>query len=120
MGLRDTFADAVTTILDSFDDLIFDIEYHDIETGAYNPVTNTLSVTDTTINTRGAFYNEKEVVKDWQKPVEDSFVCIVSGDELGIVPTEKDYVVVDSVRWEIARVDRLSGNVAHILKLRAP
>lgn len=120
MGLRDDFAAAGEAILDAFDDLVVAVEYHDIEIGAYDPVTNTNTETNTTINTRGAFYNDREVVKDWQKPIEVSTNLVLLGDELGVVPTDRDYVLIDSVKYEIARVDSLTGNVAHILKLRAP
>lgn len=121
MALRDVFADAVTTILDAFDDLIPDVAYHRVVLGAYNPTTGEVAKTDTTINTRGARYQEKEESKDWAKPNEDSFRLLVAGDELGVKPKEmQDYVVIGSITYEIRRFDTLPGDVAYILYLRAP
>jgi hypothetical protein len=121
MALRDVFADAVTTILDAFDDLIPDVAYHQVTLGVYNPTTGEVAKTDTTHNIRGAVYNEKEETKDWSKPNEDSLRLLIAGDELGFKPKElQDYVVFNGITYEIRRFDTIPGDVAYILYLRAP
>ncbi len=121
MALRDTFADAVTTILDAFGDLIPDVEYHRVVLGDYNPTTGVVAKTDTTITTRGAMYQEKEASKDWSKPNEDSKRLLIAGDELGVQPqAQQDYVVLGGITYEIQRFDTIPGDVAYILYIRAP
>ncbi len=120
MALRDTFGAAVVTILDAFEDLIPDIEYYDVTPGVYDPVTNSATDTETLISIRGAFYKEKQESKDWSRVVEDSTKILIAGDELLITPEEHDYMIIDSVRYEIIRIDPIGDDVAYIFRVRAP
>lgn len=121
MALSDTFLDAVETIFDSLDDLVKSVEYHRVVPGdTYDPATNVANDSDTTTTVRGALIRGRVDEKDFQVPEETSARLIVPGVDLPSgAPASTDYVVIDSVRYEII-TQRPLDVFAIIFYLRAP
>lgn len=120
MGLSATLQDAVVTIMGAIGDIAVDVTYHRVTTGSYNASTDTQTVTTSETTLKGFFYKAKEDTDDYQRVTAKDRRLLLAGSTLGFVPSEKDYLYISSVKYEITQVKILPGGAGYILFIRSP
>ncbi len=120
MGLADTLRNAGTTIIAALGDVPKDISYYSVTTGAYDPVTDVLTKTETLISLKGIKYKSKVETKDKTNTDLIQTKILIAGEAFGTTePKEDDYMVIDSVKYEITGIYPAPSEAVYVFIVRA-
>lgn len=122
MGLKDTLANAVTTAMTALGDIPKDVEYYSVATGTYNATTDTYTTTTTRIACKGLVYKSKTESAEWKKTTLTETKLLIAGQVFstaGVTPSEDDYVVIDSVKYEVYTERPAPSEPAYVFVLKA-
>lgn len=121
MGLSKTLADAATAAILAFGDLVPDLEYHVVTTGAYNTATDSLSTTDVAVTCKGVVYKDKVTSNDFKKTHLSQKKVLIAAQALpGVVPKDTHYIMIKGVKNEIKDVISVPGDPIFIFVVREP
>ena len=121
MGLRETVAAAAATAFTAIGNLAESAVYHSVAAGnaTYDPVTDTQTDADVSINVTGVLVREKKRENDSNTLI-DRLQFIVPYNDLGaVVPTTEDYIVIGGVTYEINDIKQVPGKAIYTFFVRA-
>lgn len=122
MGLKETVAAAVTTAIAALGNIPKDVTYYSTSAGTYDSVTDTFTSTPTVVTCKGVVYKSKVESQEWKRTVLTETKLLIAGEvfaDAGVVPKETDYVVIDSVRYEIYTERPAPSEPVYVFTLKA-
>lgn len=118
MALSDTLRAAFLAAQNAADDTKTSFTYRRVATGAYDPATDTYTITNTDTALSLFMYGLDETEVDWFPADWEVQKTIIHIDDIGgTAPDTTDYVIIGGVNWRINRVKTLPGNEIFILYL---
>jgi hypothetical protein len=101
-------------------DLKSSVTYTQVTVGAYDPTTDTNTLTTTVhSNVACALVKVSEQDLDWYPANSRAQKALIPYLNLPITPKEDDYLTIDGERWDIVKIKPLPGTPVHVLFLRA-
>lgn len=111
----------VKKVFTSLGDLPISVDYTYVVPGTYDPATDTMQNTGTTITGVPAVNVKlKEQELDWFPAEINTQKLLIAANDLTDPPSAQDYVTIDSVRWEVKRVSRVPGDSLWIIFIQEP
>ncbi len=123
MALASKIAGLVQKAIGKLDDLRSYVTYVKAVPGAYNPSTDTLTVTETEYpDVPCALLKlSTEDLDWWPADMKGQKMLVSSLDLPGVVPDDSDHIIdADDVRWNIYRIKEVPGRSVFIIFLREP
>lgn len=119
MALSDTFKNAVNAALAAAGDTVSTITYRRTTIGVYDPDTDTVGVTnsDTTITDAFVYRLDDRELDYFPADIEMQKV-IIHADRLSFTPESSDYVIINSVEWEVKRIKEYPGAPMYMLYIQ--
>lgn len=122
MGLKETLAGAVVSAVGALGNVAKDVAYHRITVGGYDVSTDANVVTDATHNVKGVMYKEKVETQDYKRTDLLQTKVLIAGkvfSDLGFEPDEQDYMVIETVRYEIKLITVAPSEACYVFTVRA-
>ena len=120
MGLADTLRGAGTTIMTALGDIPKTVSYYSVSVGSYDVNTDVQTRTETLISVSGLVYKSKIETKDKTNTDLIQTKVLIAGEAFGATePKEDDYMVIDSVKYEIVSINPAPQNAVIIFIVRA-
>jgi hypothetical protein len=119
MGLAKTLQNAGTTIVKALGDIAVPISYHSVVFGTYDPTLDQEINTETILPLTGILYKSQEKVDDAKRTVLEQTKVLIAGQAFGlIVPKESDYMIINSVKYEIKIVNSAPVEAVYVFIVR--
>lgn len=98
------------------------LDYVAVVPGTYDPVTDAITTTTTTVaDVFAVAVRLKEQELDWfQANLVTQKLLIPSLDLPAITPDVNDYVLISGVRWNVKRVSRMPGDPLWVIYIQEP
>jgi hypothetical protein len=122
MGLKETLSNAVDSALSALGNVPKDVSYYRVVVGGYNVLTDTNTQTETLITCKGVMYKEKVETQDYKRTDLLQTKVLIAGSVFstaGFTPDEQDYLVIDSVRYEIKLITVAPSEACYVFTVRA-
>lgn len=121
MALAAKLRTLVQNAIVSIGDLKDTITYTQVVPGVYDPVTDTTTNTTTVHNNVDcALVKLTEDDLDWFPANTNGQKALIPYLNLPIVPSDDDYVTINSVRWNVHKIKQVPGRSLHIIYIREP
>lgn len=118
-----TLRSAVTKAFEAIgnDGLLTFVTYVQVTPGAYNPTTDAMTTTTIThTNVRAALVKVRDDERDWAPNDARVQKALIPYADLPIIPQNQDHILINSVKWDIKRINSLPGTPVHILFIQEP
>lgn len=101
-------------------DIPIPITFVQVTLGAYDPVQGTRAAVTTnyTLTAINPKLTEQELT--WFPADINTQKLLIAALDLPVIPKADDYVLIDGVRWEVRRVNRVPGDSLYILFIQEP
>ncbi len=120
-GLATRIKNAVKSALVATDDLSKSVAYVRVTPGGYNPETNALTTVETTTPIEYCVtVNLSEAEVDYFPANRNTQKLLIAAVDLAFIPAVNDYVLIDTVKWEVKRVKRVPGDSLFIIFVQEP
>ena len=122
MGLKETIAKSVQGAIKTMGNLRSFVSYVQSTPGAYSPSTDTLAVTSKTYTNVPCLLVKlsTEDLDWWPGDMKGQKMLLAANDLPGVIPDDTDYVIIDSVVWNIFKIRRVPGDSLFVIFLREP
>lgn len=123
MALAQKIAKLVQQAVGKLDDLRSYVTYVKAVPGAYNPTTDTLTVTETTYANVECVLTKlsTEDLDWWPGDMVGQKMILPSLNLPGVIPDDSDHIIDSgSIRWNIYRIKEVPGKSVFVIYLREP
>jgi hypothetical protein len=120
MGLAETLRAAGTTVIAALDNIPKTVSYYSVTIGAYDNATDSQTRVQVLRTVKGVVYKSKIETKDKNNTDLIQTKVLIAGEAFGtIVPKEDDYMVIETVKYEILSIHPAPQNAVYVFIVRA-
>jgi len=119
MSYADLIRKSVSSAIAAVGDLATTVDYYSVDDDpVYNVSTDTMTIVSTLISVRAVLvrYSRWEIQNQVARSTDQK--ALISALDLGVTPRDNDYVMINSRRWNVIRIQTVPGDGLYMLQLR--